>query len=685
MQFLQPAFLWALTALAVPVLLHLFNLQRTERVVFANTRMLENLIQKTSRARKLRHLLLLFFRLMAFACIILAFAQPVFRSESFSPVGSSLSPVAVYLDDSPSMEIRDEGGTALERAIAYATSIPGYFSEKGWFRLSGNQIHSGKGWTSAAGFRDQLLDVQRSPAQKSLSTILRQQYRQFSLRNALEKKHLFILSDFQNGFLDKEAIRLLDSSVVHHFVPLAHSAASNLWIDSAWTQAESDNSGKTNLFFTLNASGLQEKRICRVQLYEGSNLQAGRQIEIQPEKRIKFGLSVRQQLHGSRSLRLEIEDPLNTTDNNFYLVLQAPSPLRVLRIGEKPNPVLQNLFRSSPQIRFQECSLLNPDFEAIEMADLLIMDKPDFLSEALSARMESRLAEGKPVCFLPGNADRKNAFWQLPLSIQIPIITTQNQVRAEGRILLPDAENSFFRNAFPDPGKNPVLPESRASLDLTSTGFPLLRFENGQVFLSRLEKGKGNIFVFAADPSEPAMSFHRHPLMLAAFYRMAESGKKSAANQLFISRTQDRIYLNTDSTLRQEEGQVELKNADVRVQAGLSKSGKQYVVQTDVAQLSAGFWEVWQNQAKLGVFALNRNPAESQMVFHAESELKAMLPQKPWIIVSPVADQANQEHLKAGMEQGWPLWKFMLLSGIVFLIAEAVLSRILARSQKSPA
>ena len=681
MHFLQPFFLWALAALAVPVLIHLFNLQRTEKVLFANTRLLQNLVQQTSRARNLRHLLLLFFRMMAFICLILAFAQPVFSGEESGTL-SGLSSVAVYLDNSTGMDVRDEGGSALERSIAYAASIPAMFLDKGWFRLGSNEIQTGKGWTSATGFRDQLLSIQKTQAQKKLSTVLAQQYSYFAMQGAQEKKQLFVLSDFQQGFLDDAAVPMLDSSVVHHFVPMVHTPVSNLWIDSAWIRTKEDNSGKTELFFSVNASGLQEKRTCRVQLYEGNNLQAGKQLDILPGKRFQTSISIRQNPAQRRLLRLELEDALISEDNNFFLVVQAPSALQVLRMGEKANPVLAKLFRSSPLFGFQECNLQNPDYEAIENCDLLILDKPQSLSESLSARIAGRFSTGRAVCLLPAHAAETGIRFSGIQAGEIPVLPEKSPFRAAGKILLPEAENSFYHNAFSNQGRNPALPETRAFYDLSNTGFPLLRFENGQVFLSREAQGAGHFFVFASDPTDPSQSFHRHPLMLATFFRMAQPGNRTSASQLFVSRNQDRIFLKTDSSLRPEEGPVELRNSGARIQAGSGQSGKQFFIQTDVSRLSEGFWEVWQNQKLLDVFAVNRDSRESEMSFLSERELRNLLPQKPWIRISSVTEEAKQEHLKAGMQQGWPAWKVLLLLSLLFLLAEVFLVRKMARLQK---
>src|SRR6187402_4015179 len=77
MQFLYPAFLWALSALAIPIIIHLFYFRRYKKVYFSNLRFLREVKEETSARNKLRNLLILLARLLAMAGIIFAFAQPV--------------------------------------------------------------------------------------------------------------------------------------------------------------------------------------------------------------------------------------------------------------------------------------------------------------------------------------------------------------------------------------------------------------------------------------------------------------------------------------------------------------------------------------------------------------------------------------------------------------------------------
>ena len=65
MQLLYPAFLLALAALAIPIIIHLFHFRRFKKVYFTNVRFLKEVKEETSNRSRLRNLLVLLMRLLA--------------------------------------------------------------------------------------------------------------------------------------------------------------------------------------------------------------------------------------------------------------------------------------------------------------------------------------------------------------------------------------------------------------------------------------------------------------------------------------------------------------------------------------------------------------------------------------------------------------------------------------------
>jgi hypothetical protein len=102
--FLNPIFLAATAAAAIPLLLHLFARRRRLRIRFSTLRFLHMARRKTARRTRLENLLLLLLRSLILLLLALAFALPVVRTASFGDaLGRSRRDVALVVDTSFSM------------------------------------------------------------------------------------------------------------------------------------------------------------------------------------------------------------------------------------------------------------------------------------------------------------------------------------------------------------------------------------------------------------------------------------------------------------------------------------------------------------------------------------------------------------------------------------------------------
>jgi hypothetical protein len=115
MKFASPEILWALLALAIPIIVHLFNFRRFKKVAFSNVRFLKEIQQETKSRSRLKHLLILASRLLAIAFLVFAFAEPYIPLEDqIAKQGNRF--VSIYIDNSFSMEAENEEGRLLEVA-----------------------------------------------------------------------------------------------------------------------------------------------------------------------------------------------------------------------------------------------------------------------------------------------------------------------------------------------------------------------------------------------------------------------------------------------------------------------------------------------------------------------------------------------------------------------------------------
>jgi hypothetical protein len=410
-------------------------------------------------------------------------------------------------------------------------------------------------------------------------------------------------------------------------------------------------------------------------LFEGSSLQGGIAAEAVSGMPVITSLSLNPSDDKRRFLRLEVDDASFPSDNSFFLMLRGREKLRVLCLSRKENPVLRKLFSSSPMIAAEYSDFQNPDYAVLEESDLLIIDKPASLSAALSEKISQQLMAGKSVCLIPDQTEIDGLVSGNILSLPGLELMAQPSKTEKGSIVLPEAGNSFFQAAIREPGRNPVLPESECRLDISGNGIPLLSFESGKPFLSRIQSGPGSFYIFAGDPSDSRFTFHRHPLMLASFFRMARLSRKENGLKLYESRSQDRIYLRNDSLKTLPEGSLELRKGQKKVLAGAGNTGREHFASADFSLLEEGFWEVFQGGRLIDAFAVNRPSGESRTEFLSSEELKERLPQKSWIRLEEISAGAGTEHLKAGIKPETELWKICLILAALLLAAESLLLR----------
>src|SRR5215510_9926112 len=102
MSFLYPGFLFALSAIAIPIIIHLFNFRRYKTIYFSNVRFLREVKEKTDARSRLKHLLILLCRILAISFLVFAFAQPYIKSKT-TPVASGKKAIGIFIDNSFSM------------------------------------------------------------------------------------------------------------------------------------------------------------------------------------------------------------------------------------------------------------------------------------------------------------------------------------------------------------------------------------------------------------------------------------------------------------------------------------------------------------------------------------------------------------------------------------------------------
>ena len=123
MNFLAPAFLAALAAIAVPVIIHLIHRERRVVVEFPSLMFLQRIPYRSVRRQKIRHLLLLLMRCAALALLVAAFARPFFARRHAAIATTGAREVVILLDRSASMAYGDRWTKARDAAKRVARDL----------------------------------------------------------------------------------------------------------------------------------------------------------------------------------------------------------------------------------------------------------------------------------------------------------------------------------------------------------------------------------------------------------------------------------------------------------------------------------------------------------------------------------------------------------------------------------
>lgn len=125
LSFASPIFLWALAALAAPLIVHLINRERAVLLKFPSIRYIDQSQLPQQGRRRLRDFLLLLLRLLVYAAIILALANPRWVSEGDAAAVDERAPVAVFVVDATASMAHGETANNLREALRqYAEELP---------------------------------------------------------------------------------------------------------------------------------------------------------------------------------------------------------------------------------------------------------------------------------------------------------------------------------------------------------------------------------------------------------------------------------------------------------------------------------------------------------------------------------------------------------------------------------
>jgi hypothetical protein len=665
MTFLYPSFLWALAALSIPVLIHLFNFRRTTRIYFSNTRFLKLVKEVTTAKRRLKHYLILASRLLFLLFLILAFAQPVIPAREQLGNGRS---IVLYIDNSQSMSAQLPDKTrGIDAALSFGQNIIELFPPDTRYKIVTNDFapfsNSFKTKTEAL---DLLAQLRVSPVSRSMEEIKER----LEQDGANRSREFFWISDFQQSTTGKIPTDW-DSASRWHLVPIAFAPLPNVFLDSAWLGNPFAAGGEKNVL-TVRVRNDGKTEVDQLNLKLAiNNIQAGTATVSIPQRGVaETNFDLTTGLRGLNKALISFNDFPVSFDNEFFLALNFTDKINILEIkaGRESTPI-ERVFGNKEIFNFKSFAVSNFNYSLLTQADMVVVNGLDKLDASLSLSLRNYLNESGTVLLIPGVAAEAQSLQQFTGN---GLLRVAGEKREPEELDRPDFNNPFFENVFEERSVSIAMPRASRLLEWGADRSAILRFKNDQPFLSRFDQ-QGVLYLLAS-PLKPGFTdFYNHALFVPVMYRIAAGSRKSES-RLYHTLREDFITLRVDSLAPDEQLRLVGEQEVIPPQRRVAELAFLEIPKFSVSQ---GFYHVVSNRDTISLISFNLDKAESLLDQYSGEDLKIQMGNgKNISIFEASSTEAFSNEIKARY-LGKPLWKYAIMLALFFLLTEVLLIRFL--------
>lgn len=671
MSFLYPTFLFTLAAVAIPIIIHLFNFRRYKTVYFSNVRFLKEVKEQTDSRSRLKHLLILLCRILAITFLVIAFAQPYIKSKS-AAVAAGKKAISIFIDNSFSMGQLAGDVPLIELAKRKAGEIVSAYGADDLFQLLTQDF---EGRQQRLVDRDEVInlikDVKPSTHSHVLSDIIARQRQALSNSGAVQKS-IFVISDFQKNFADFSLIKS-DTNYNTSLVPLRAREAENVFIDTCEMESPVQISGQANrMVVKVKNESNQGLENARLTLRINNETKAIGNFSIAAHSETYDTLSYTITEKGWSRAELSLVDHPITFDDTYYLVYPVIDHKLTMVVNETAeNPYLNALLGKNDFFVLQ-----NVAFNRLNYADLLkqqfvILNGLRKVSSGLASELKKFVEEGGNLLVFPdaeSDISSYNSFLDLMGGDIFSSFSTQHKTVSEI-----NTHNEVFADVFQQVPQNLTLPQVYGSfMSVTrtnTTAQSLLSFSDQSSLISKYSIGNGLFFLSAVPLDKNYTDLPLNPLFAPMLYRMAIVKESAPMNAMVIGRN-NLVTVPADLALGTQV--LRLKGMEQEFIPAQRLMSNQVLVNINNEINLAGVYsmEDQANEVK-SYIAMNYDRRESDMRLLSNDELL----QYSKSINIKVIQNAGRDlsNVISGQHLGLSLWKVSAIFVLLFLLLEILL------------
>lgn len=646
MQFKHPEILYALLLLIIPIIVHLFQLQRFVKVPFTNVKFLKNIVQQTRKSSKLKKWLILLTRMLAFTCLIIAFSQPYFSKYNTQQNFN----INLYLDNSFSMQAKGENGELLKstaqkiienldnqnRSISLLTN-------NNYFKNLDNK-----------NLKNNLINLQYYPNSKNLNTVLLQFNSEKSNKINTSNKNILI-TDFQ--FIEinnKPVFTNVNSST--SLLKLTPKKENNIFIDSVFIN---NNTIEEITINVLIKSIKNNDLSIPISLFDNETLIGKTTVKFDNSntKTVQFNIANTTNFNG----KISLIDPVLKFDNDFYFTISKPEKINVLSIG-KTNPFLTKIYTKN-EFNFNSISLQNLNYNNIQNQELIVLNELDNIPNELASILTEFSKNGGSIVIIPSQNISIETYNQFFNFLQIGRI--DEKLENEYKVTSINYEHPLLNNVFEKRVTNFQYPTSSIyyKADLLNSN-SILKIANNESFISSVQKKNSSVYWIGSPLNKEITNFTQSSLIVPIFYNFAKNSLQTS--QLYytikpINEIEIKTTIGKDDVLNISNNTIDFIPLQTISQNRVSIHLKDNIFES-------GFYNISNKSDTLKTIAFNYNRQESVLTY---LDVESLTKGKKNVSISSSIDEIFNE-INDEQKINW-LFKWFLAFSVLFLFIEMLI------------
>ena len=705
MSFLNPwFFLGTLTALG-PLLIHMVKRERAEKVLFPTLMFLRRVSKKTIRYQQVRQILLLLLRILALLFLTFAFARPYFpQTGALAAMGTVPTEHIILVDNSLSMGYggRWERGKDAAVEIVRSARPSDQFALVAFSDTTPILMDPSRDRDAVLFQLEKQLALSDRATDfvRALGTV-----EQIGSNGETSKRVLHLISDFQKNGVGPEASAFqLRPGIELQCYDVGSEDFSNLTLaDVRVIEGEEIAGNKVKIKASILNYGNKDRQNVRVSMLLDSRHIAEQRADV--AKGGNQGLEFLTPGFGAgpHQMVLEVEDPQFTGDNRYRLIVEARGKTRVVAIeepgsgcgGRSPSLFLSHALNIPLLSQYQLITLPVQKAQSGDFppAKLWIWNNAHGGS-SLQQRLEQFVRNGGGLAVIAGDsslaADFNRTFgsW-LPVKAREDSVGSDSSRRRnpyDDFLLLTNLrlDHPIFQ-PFRDPHSGSFTTAkffAHARLEVAGETQVLARFDNGDPAVVSLELDRGHVLVLAFSADDAGNDLPLKPVFAPFWQQLLHHLEHyhEARHALEVGEAIEPQKLIEEASARRGKTGEDSPSAA----AVLDPAKQRLPIQPGTGSVmleKAGFYEIRSSDLRMNV-AVNSITRESDLAHGNAEELSAAWKASKTPVIQPTAEDDSRptEEEKARTQA---VWQYLLLSVLVFLLAEGVIGNRSSASSNS--